>query len=249
MADILEQFHTTVVEQLQAIIDSEGDAIRSAAHVVAGAVAADKDFMAFGSGHSELVAREIMWRAGGLAPALAVHDHTSGDAERMEGIAKLILGHYTLREGGVMVVISNSGINPVPVEAAQIAKSARMTVVAITALQHSKAVPARHSSGQKLYEVADIVIDTHVPRGDTALTLPNSGLQTGPTSTLAGVFIMDTLVAQAAALLDERGVTPPLLVSANVPEGDTHNLALKQRYMPRMSRFPVDTADLTDTDT
>jgi uncharacterized phosphosugar-binding protein len=246
MTDILEQFQSTVTTQLAAIIKHEGDKLRAGAEAVADAIAADKDFLTFGSGHSDLVAREAMWRAGGLAPTIAIHDHTGGDAERIEGVAKLILGHYTLRAGSVIIVISNSGINPVPVEAAQIAKAAGLTVIAITALEHSQDVPTRHSSGQKLYEVADIVIDTHTPRGDTSLKLPNSGLQTGSTSTLSGVFIMDILVAQAAATLDARGITPPVLMSANVPEGDAHNLALKQRYMERMARFPVDTADLAD---
>lgn len=246
MADIIAQFHQHVTKQLQAIVDAEAANIRAAAEAIANAIQNERDYFTFGSGHSELVAREAMWRAGGFAPAVAIDDHTGGDAERIEGVAKLILGHYTLREGGVMIVISNSGINAVPIEAAMLAKDAGLTVVALTALEHSRDVSPRHSSGKKLYEVADIVIDTHTPRGDSALPMPNSGIKAGATSTLAGVFIIEAITVQAAAILDERGITPPVLISANVPEGDAHNLALKQKYMPRMARFPVDTADLAD---
>jgi uncharacterized phosphosugar-binding protein len=205
----------------------------------------ERDFLTFGTGHSESVAREAMWRAGGLAPALAIHDHTGGDTERIEGVAALILGHYSLREGSAIVVISNSGINAVPIEGAMLAKAAGLTVIVITALAHSQNVPARHSSGNKLYEVGDIVIDTHTPTGDNIITLPNSQFKAGSTSTLAGIFIMEAMTTQAAAIMDEQGFVPPVLLSNNAPDGDTHNLKLKQKYMPRMVRFPVDTADMT----
>ncbi|MEO1668759.1 MAG: sugar isomerase domain-containing protein [Chloroflexota bacterium] len=244
MAGLIDVFHQHVMAQLQAILTEQAEPIEAAAATIADAIADEKDVYSFGSGHSELVAKEAMWRAGGLAPFIAIQDHTGGDAERIEGVAKLILGHYSLRPGGVMIVISNSGINPVPVEAAMTAKGAGLTTVAMCALAHSKDVPARHSSGEKLYDVADIVIDTHTPRGDTSVKLAQSGLMTGATSTLAGVFIMDVLTVRAAEILDERGIAPPVLVSANVPEGDAHNIALKQKYMPRMARWPVDTADM-----
>jgi uncharacterized phosphosugar-binding protein len=231
---------------LQKVLQESGPAIEQAAQAVADAIAQDKDFLTFGSGHSELVAREAMWRAGGLAPTIAIDDPTGGDAERIEGVAKLILGHYTLRPGSVMAVISNSGINPVPVEAALLSKEAGLTVVAITNLAHSRAIASRHSSGKKLYEVADIVIDTHGQRGDAVLSLPNTRLQTGPTSTLVGVAIMDAIIAHAAALLADQGIEPPLLVSANVPEGDAHNAGLKARFINRLTRFPIDVADLAE---
>ncbi|MEO0560605.1 MAG: SIS domain-containing protein [Chloroflexota bacterium] len=246
MTSVLDQFYAHVKAQLEQVMTLERTNIEAAAAAVADALQNDRDFLTFGSGHSALVAHEVMWRAGGLAPAMAIQDHTGGDAERIEGVAKLILGHYVLRAGSVLVVISNSGINAVPVEAAMIGRDAGLTVVAITALAHSQDVPSRHSSGKKLYELADIVIDSHTPRGDTSIALPGSDLRTGATSTLAGVMIIDAITAEAAALLDTRGIEPPLLVSANVPDGDAHNLALKQKYLPRLSRFPIDTADLAD---
>jgi uncharacterized phosphosugar-binding protein len=239
-------FHNYVLDQLSKILELEKVNIEAAALAVADAIANERDFLTFGSGHSELVAKEAMWRAGGLAPALAIQDHTGGDAERIEGVAKLIAGHYILREGSVLVVVSNSGINAVPVEMAMLGRQAGMTVVAITSKAHSEDVPARHSSGKKLYEVAAIVIDTHTPRGDNAILMPASGLRAGATSTLAGIYIIEAIITESAAILDSRGITPPVLVSANVPEGDVHNLRLKQKYMPRMMRFPVDTADLAD---
>lgn len=246
MTDFVSTYFDYAMRKMQEVLDQSGDAIRQASQAVADAIADDKDFLTFGSGHSELVAKEVMWRAGGFAPAMAIQDHTGGDAERIEGVAQLILGHYILRAGSVMVVISNSGINPVPIEAVMVAKKAGLTVVVITSVAHSKSVPSRHSSGKKLYDVGDIVIDTCTPRGDIGIPIPNTNLESGSTSTMIGVAIIDAITVQAAALLAEQGIEPPLLMSANVPEGDAHNLKLKQKYMPRMSRFPVDTADMAD---
>jgi uncharacterized phosphosugar-binding protein len=134
-------------------------------------------------------------------------------------------------------VISNSGINAVPVEVALLSKEAGLTVIALTSMAHSRTVASRHSSGRKLYEVADIVIDTHGFPGDAAVALPGGKLRSGATSTVVGAAIIEAITVQAAALLDARGVAPPVLVSANVPEGDAHNLALYERYRPRLIRY------------
>lgn len=244
MADYIAQYFEMAADSLQTVLHESGEKIHQVAQAVAGSIANDKDFLTFGSGHSELIARDAFWRAGGLACAHYIHDHTGGDLERMEGVAAAILGHYNLRAGSTLVVISNSGINPVPIEVGLIAKDAGLTVVAITSVQHSQSVSPRHSSGKKLYEVADIAIDTHIGRGDTAIELPNSQLRAGAMSTVVGAAIMQGIVVQAAALLDERGITPPVFMSANVPEGDAHNAALKEKYLPRLVRYPMDTADI-----
>lgn len=244
MSDMIAKFHTHTLNQLQTIVDHETIKIKNAAQAIANSIMADRDFMTFGSGHSELVAREAMWRAGGLGCAMTIIDPSGGDVERLEGAAALILGHYRLREGSTMVVISNSGINPVPIEATLLAKKAGLKVIAITSVAHSKDVPSRHSSNQKLYQVADITIDTHTPRGDSALELENSHLKVGATSTLAGIFIMQTLIIEASAFMQAQDYDPPVVVSANVPEGDAHNLALKNRYFQQLSRYSVDTADI-----
>ncbi|MCL4876631.1 MAG: SIS domain-containing protein [Anaerolineae bacterium] len=244
MIDPITQYFTQAAAQLEQVLRECGADIRRAGEAVAESIANDRDFLTFGSGHSELIAREAFWRAGGLAPANLIYDHTGGDLERLEGVAAAILGHYTLRPGSTLVVVSNSGINAVPVEAAMIARESGLTVVAITSIQHSRSVPPRHSSGKKLYDVAHIIIDTHIERGDVSIQLPDSDIKTGALSTVVGAAIMQGIVVQAASVLLERGIEPPVLVSANLPEGDAHNLALKEKYMPRLARLPIDTADL-----
>lgn len=239
MTNYVEQYFAIAVERLQTLArDSAGD-IHRAAQAVADAIANDRDFLLFGSGHSALIARDAAGRAGGLVPALQIEDVADGDAERLEGMGKVILGRYQLRAGSVMVIISNSGINAVPIEMTIMAKAAGLTVVAITSVAHSQSVQSRHSSGKKLYEVADIVLDTHGVPGDAAVELPGTPAKSGALSTLLGSAIIQALTVQAAALLAERGIEPPVFISANVSGGDEHNRALLERYWPRLVKHQI----------
>lgn len=243
MADSIERYLNVCIEQLIQLRERSANAIDAAAHAVADAIQADKGYFLFGSGHSALIAHEAFWRAGGLAPALPISDPSWGDAERLPGYGVTLLGHYDLQPGSVMVVISNSGINPLPVEVAIESKERGLTVIAITCLAHSQNVPSRHPSGKKLYEVADIVIDTQGVPGDAALELPGVPGRVGPTSTILGVAIVEAISVQAAAILAERGIVPPVLVSSNLPEGDMHNRKLVERYRNRLIRSEVPTVD------
>ncbi len=247
MAGYIEDYMNVCIDQLTQLRDRSASAIDAAAQAVADAIQNDRGYFLFGSGHSALIAHEAFWRAGGLAPALPIPDPTWGDAERVPGYGLTLLAHYDLQPGSVIVVISNSGINPLPIEVALECKARGLTVVAITCLEHSQNVPSRHPGGKKLYEVADIVIDTQGVPGDAALDLPGVPGRVGPTSTLLGAAIVEAIAVQAAAVLAERGVVPPVLVSANLPEGDAHNQALIERYRARLVRYEVPTVDVKPT--
>jgi len=241
MTNFVENYLANAIGLLQAIARESGTAIHQAAEAVADAIQGGGLFALFGSGHSALVAKDAAYRAGGLAPVLAVDDIAEGDAERVEGVAKYIIARYELRPGSVLAVISNSGINPVPIEMALIGKAGGLKVIAITSLAHGASMPSRHSSSKKLADVADIVIDTHGAPGDASVTIPGSIYKTGATSTIAGAAIVQAITVQAAGLLAERGVEPPLWVSANLPEGDAHNNALLERYRPYLARYQMAT--------
>jgi uncharacterized phosphosugar-binding protein len=237
--DVVQNYFSIAVDLLNTAARESAADIRRAGEAVADALQADKDFLLFGSGHSALIARDAAGRAGGLMAALAIEDLADGDAERIEGVAKVILGRYVLREGSVIVIISNSGINPVTVEMATLAKNAGLKVIAITSISHSQRVPSRHSSGKKLYELADIAIDTHAIPGDAAIELPGTNIRVGATSTLLGSAIIQAVTVHAANTLVERGFTPPVFISANVVEGDAHNRALLERYKGRLVRYQL----------
>jgi uncharacterized phosphosugar-binding protein len=239
MDDIIQQYFSVAVERLQAVQRESSSAIRRAAEEVFNSLQNDKDFLLFGSGHSTLIAHDAAGRAGGLMPAQLIEDIADGDAERIEGLAKIILGRYKLRSGSTIAIISNSGMNPVPIEMAMLCSAAGLTVIAVTSLEHSQQVPSRHSSGKKLYELADIVIDTHAIPGDAAIELPGNGIRTGALTTILGSAILQAITVQVAARFAENGQQPPIFVSANVIGGDAQNADLLSRYRSRLVRYQI----------
>lgn len=243
MENFVQLYFAFIADLLEKVLQESEEAIREAAKAVADAIYIDKQVLVYGSGHSTLIAQDMAGRAGGLVPVLALQDAVTGDAERIEGIAKVIAGRYDLQAGSVMIVISNSGINPVPIEMAMLSKEAGQTVIAITSLSHSKVVDSRHSSGSKLYQIADIVINTCGVSGDAAINLPGGKFKSGATSTVSGAAILQAITVQAAALLVERGMDPPIFVSANLPEGDAHNREMITRYRAQLVRYQIPTMD------
>jgi uncharacterized phosphosugar-binding protein len=140
-----------------------------------------------------------------------------------------------------VVVFSNSGINALPIEVALAAKEAGLRLVAVTSLAHGQSVESRHSSGRRLFELSDVAIDTHVPKGDAAVDLSElaggaEGHRVAPVSTAIGALVWNALVAEVAYLRGVSGAEPSFFVSQNVPGGDEANEALVARYRPR-SRF------------
>ncbi len=196
----------------------------------------------FGTGHSRLLAEEIFYRAGGLAPVDAVLEDTvsgyrdvtkSEYAERLEGLGELIVAHRRIAPPDVLLVISQSGRNAVPIEVAQAARRRSVRTIAITSLLHAKGQPSRHSSGKHLHEVVDLVIDNGAPNGDCAVALSN-GRPVGPLSTVAGSVLIQTLVIGAAECLLRWGLEPPVFASGNVEGGRAWNERLIDRYWDRV---------------
>ncbi|MGW0809437.1 sugar isomerase domain-containing protein [Nonomuraea sp. NPDC002799] len=226
----------------------EDPEIERAADLFTKALTGGGVIQAFGSGHSEAVAMEIAGRAGGLVPTnrLALRDIVRyGDAPRSEldrydlerdpAIARTILDLAPVQEEDLFVIISNSGVNGVVVELATLVKERGHDLIAITSRAHSQAVASRHPTGRKLLDLADVVLDNQAPYGDAVLPLPDGGA-TGAVSTITSALLAQLVVAQTVSNLIEAGEVPPVYLSANVPEGDAHNLRLEARYAGRIRR-------------
>lgn len=228
---------------LAAIAGSQAGSLERAAQAVFESLRADSVFHVFGSGHSHALAEEAFHRAGGLVPVNAIQEvfltpltppGMSSQLERVPGLAKIILDGHDLRPGEVLMVISNSGINVVPVEVALEGKARGLTVIALTSLNHSRKVPARHPSGKRLFEIADIILDNCGEAGDAAVRYAGLPGRVAPTSFLAGSYIINSLVCRVVELFLAKGLTPPVYMSANVPGGDEHNKALEAKYRGRI---------------
>lgn len=225
------------------IVDSQMDSVLQAAGIAADAVASDGIIYTFGTGHSHVIAEDVAYRAGGLAPVDAIlEDSLTGShkvfeseyMERVEGMAEVILNYYKPTPNDALIVISNSGRNAAPIEMAQIARERGIKVIAITSLQHSKGTISRHSSGKKLYQVADVVIDNRCPKGDCLMQLEGMKQPCGAGSGITGMFILHAIIVQTIQTLLERGIDPPVFMSGNIDGSAEFNQPLLDRYWGRI---------------
>lgn len=230
-----------VRERLDAIANTQGAALDRAADAVVRAVEAGGQVYLFGTGHSHMLAEEGHYRAGGLAAvcpilcsSLMLHESaiTSTALERTSGLGPAVLSRYRPTADDVLIIFSNSGVNAVPVETALAAKEIGMTVIAVISLAYATQVPAG-PTGKKLADTADIVVDNQGIPGDALVPLENTDLRVGPLSTIAGAFILNALLTEAAWRMNEKGIKPPVYISANMPGAPQHNRDLTEQYRNR----------------
>jgi uncharacterized phosphosugar-binding protein len=206
----------------------------------------------FGSGHSELIAREIIGRAGGLVCVTGIIDPTAGFVENLPGYGTRLAARYDrqhqLLPGEVLIAISNSGKNCSPIEVALYARQKGLTVVALTSLAMSQATPSEHPSGKKLSDVADHVLDNGGVPGDAivevfpadlsakASAAAEASAKAGPTSTFIGCSVLNWLMLATIDWLKQNRHPLPILHSQNLPGAIGHNRDLAQKYQGRLSR-------------
>ncbi|MFP4344460.1 MAG: sugar isomerase domain-containing protein [Anaerolineales bacterium] len=230
MPDLAGRYFDVVRRLLEKAERTQAEAIERAGQIVAGTIAGGGTLYTFGTGHSHMLAEEPYVRAGGLTrveailvPRLMLHEDPAEatELERQAEEAARILEEYGLEKGDTLLVISNSGRNAVPVEMALRAREQSIPVLALTSLRHSRSVSSRHSSGLRLFEVADVVLDNGGVPGDAALEVEGLPVRIGPTSTVVGAALVNAVVATAVEQLLEEGLTPRVFISSNVdqPEG------------------------------
>lgn len=193
----------------------------------------------FGSGHSEIIAREIVGRAGGLVCITGIPDPTAGFIENLVGYGTKLVERYDrqyqLLPGEVVIVISNSGKNASPIEVALHAKKKGCIVVALTSVAMSSTAATVHPGGRKLHEICDHVLDNGGVPGDTLLQLTDE-IATGPTSTFIGCSILNWLMLGTMEWLKTNGHELPVLRSQNIPGAIDHNRAVGAKYRHRLSK-------------
>lgn len=224
------------IDKLTAILEridtEQGDNIKKAAALCADAIHAGKLVHLFGSGHSVLPVQDMFPRYGGVVgwhplmdPRLMWHNVIGpGGArellwiERQEGYIANFLQSYELQEGEVLIVFSHGGLNAAPIEAAMYAKDRGLKVIAITSGDNYANAEPTHSSGNKLGDLADIVIDNCCPLEDALVAVPGYHQKVGASSTLAATAIVQSLASETALRLQQLGHEMFIFVSPNVTE-------------------------------
>ncbi|HEX5567719.1 MAG TPA: SIS domain-containing protein [Streptomyces sp.] len=231
---LAQRFIDSAIGLLARVRDEESAAIAAAGELIADAYVAGGRLFAFGAGHSSLPAQDVVYRAGGLAVmnllavpgavGVDVVPSTLGSAlERVDGLASAVLDTSPARAGDVLVVVSLSGRNALPVEMASHARSLGLKVIGVTSVAYADGTASRHSSGTFLKDHCDIVVDSKVAVGDAELTVEGVDVPFAPASTVVASAVLQSVVATAAGELASRGVTPPLLRSGNVDGGHGWN--------------------------
>lgn len=221
-------YFADAMERLKDLERTQLPQIQAAARVCAESIRQGGLVFLFGSGHSRFLCDEMAPRQGcfvGFVPMGHTGLSTYADVvgpnglrpmlflERYEGYAERILEGYRFGPHDAIIVISTSGVRPVVVEMAQNSKRRGLSVIAILSVEHcSSAVPA-HSSGQKLIDVADVVVDNRCPPGDCMVELEGLDWRTGPLSTVSGAMIINMLRCETAELLLRAGYKPTMLPS------------------------------------
>lgn len=248
-APVSAKSYLEVLDPIMAqVAEQAAGPVQEAAELIAAAVRADGVLQAFGSGHSEALAMELAGRAGGLVPSnrislrdVVVHGGESpevlgrGILERDPGIAARLYELAAPHSSDVFVIASSSGVNGSVVEMARIVRQHGHPLIAITSLEHTRGVESRHPSGQKLVDLADVVLDNGAPYGDAVLDLPGGGTVCA-VSSITAALLAQLVTAEVVRRLLEAGERPPVYLSANIPGGDEHNHALEERYAGRIRR-------------
>ncbi|WP_297437815.1 SIS domain-containing protein [uncultured Clostridium sp.] len=234
---VSQQFFDIVSEKVNIIMNNEKENIQSAAQVIADSIMSGGIIQSFGSGHSYAGAIEIAGRAGGLIPAKVIEDPTRGELEIVEGSGKALMRRVQLEKNDVVVIISNSGRNPMPLEIAEIAKAKGVKIIAVTALEISKKTTSRHSSGKRLFEFADVVLNNHSVDGDCAITMEGLDVPVGPTSSIACSLLLNAAILEAYEIMISKGYKVPVFKSANVDGGREFNKTLLEKYAHRIYRL------------
>ena len=244
-----KKFYTDYRQQLEQQldqVDSQHLAIGQAADAIASSIGKGGLLNLFGTGHSHLLAEEVFYRAGGLVAVrplqcagLMLHESasTSSAIERCSGLAQQLFDGWSIDPIDTVIVISNSGRNAVPIEFAMAAKENGNTVIALTSLASSQNCNSRHSSGKRLFEVADIVFDNGGLPGDACVQVDPALPLMGPGSTISGSYLLHLLCMEVAYKLKQAGSDVPIFRSANLDNGDAHNQQLIQRYRSKIGNL------------
>ncbi|MHC5252154.1 SIS domain-containing protein [Listeria kieliensis] len=240
---MIDAYLNQAIGMLEAIQLEEKENIREAGQIIAKKIEAGGIVHLFGCGHSHILTEEVFYRAGGLAPIhpilhepLMLHEGAAQSSvlERKNHYAEHFMAKEDIRAEDVMIVLSTSGRNPVPIDVALFAKQKGAYVIGITSKAYSGTQASRHVSGQKLSDIPDLVIDNKAVKGDAVLRLENFDVPFAATSTVTGAAILQSLFAEAISAMYQAGFTPPVFLSGNTENADDYNQALLAKYQARI---------------
>ena len=238
-----ENYFRILNEVVEKVRTTQQDNIMKAAEILADTTQKGGIIYGFGTGHSHLVVDDAFWRAATPANYCALLEPSATGnqeitksyyVENTYGIGKLAVDYHRITPNDCMIIISNSGNNIAPVDAALRAKEKGIPVIAITAVEYSDYLTTKHRDGVKLKDVADVVLDNCSLIGDAAVEIENFPMKVGSTSTIPNIYLQNAILTQMVEILVERGFEPDVYYNGHLAFMDEncadHNDKLVDKY-------------------
>jgi uncharacterized phosphosugar-binding protein len=218
-------------ERIIRTISNQKEEIVTAASWFAESILAGRVVHLFGSGHSRIMVEEMWPRYGsfpGFNPivelSLTYHNNVVGAngqrqamfLENVTGLAERILRNFSLNEKDTALIISSSGCNIVPIEMAELFQQRKIKVVALITKQHSEKSASKRKDGKKLFDFANLVLDSGAPTGDSMIYIDGLDTPVSPGSTVGGIILVNSIKAEIANILTLAGHPPKVLTAASI---------------------------------
>lgn len=242
-----ENYFKIMQDVVDEVLDTQKTNIKKAADILAKTTKNNGIIYGFGTGHSHLVTDDAFWRAATPANYCALLEQSatgsfeitkSYNIENTYGIGQIIVDYNRITPNDCMIIISNSGNNIAPVDAAIRAKEKGIPVIAITAVKYSNFLTTKHKSGYKLKDLADVVLDNCSLIGDAAVEIENFEMKVGSTSTIPNVFLQNAILVQMVENLVKEGFTPDVYYNGHMAfmneNCSKHNDELVDKYFYRI---------------
>ncbi|MFV0604528.1 MAG: sugar isomerase domain-containing protein [Niabella sp.] len=209
-------------------VSGQENLIKQAAQWFAQSIIVGRMVHVFGSGHSRIMVEEMWPRYGsfpGFNPivelSLTYHNNVVGAngqrqamfLENVSGLAGRILRNFNLSDKDCALVISSSGCNMVPIEMAELFQQSNIKVVAIITKEHAEKSESKRTDGKKLFDFADLVLDTGAPIGDSMINIEELETPVSPGSTVGGAILINCIKAELAQILTKAGHAPKVLTA------------------------------------
>lgn len=241
-------FLKRLTDILNELYDKEYQNMEEAANMIAQCFQNNGVVHVFGTGHSVGFGIDLQNRVGSFVPLhimqmtdfvtkgsipYEVFTDKNNIFERKVGVAKDFMELYEIHPNDMFIIISNSGINGIVIDLADLAKQKGHKIITITSMKHTMSEDSRHPSGKKLYEYGDLVIDNCGPIGDALLE--TDGIEkVCSVSSICGNCIAQAIAARVCEILIHEGVTLPVLKEENCEENKAFNQKLKEYYHNRV---------------
>lgn len=235
------QYMDKVTEILKVVRENESGVIQEAIDLMTEANLNKQSVFIFGASHAGILMEEMYYRAGGMMTINPIFGREvmldrspitfTSQMERLEGYGTSLASTVDFKENDVLILHSVSGRNPIIIDIAIAARKKGVKLIGLTNVSYSKSVTSRHSSGKRLFEVVDIVIDNHGDIGDACCDIKGIEQKVGASSTVVGASILNTIIVETCQKLVDNGVKyPPIFYSANLDGGDQLNQDLYEQY-------------------